>query len=343
VSSPLADLNLSALVLAAPMAGGTTTPDLVIAAARAGSLGMLAGGMRTPTQLAADIARVRGATRVFGVNLFVPNPTPIDRDRFRHYADQIQTDADKYGIDLRTAEPIEDDDNFHDKVDLLLSSPVPLVSFTFGMPDTKNIQRLRRMGTIVVQTVTSVDEARQAEAVGADVLVVQSSAAGGHSGTLTPELLPKPVSLKELVSAVRDRCRLPVIAAGGVSTPAQVVAVVRAGADAAMVGTILLRTYESGASTPYKTALTDLTRTETVVTRAFTGRPARALRNRFTDRYSAIAPTGYPALHNLTGPLRGAAAAAGDLELMSLWAGTGFRNAKAEPAVRTIARLAALL
>jgi NAD(P)H-dependent flavin oxidoreductase YrpB (nitropropane dioxygenase family) len=136
---------------------------------------------------------------------------------------------------------------------------------------------------------------------------------------------------------------LPIIAAGGVSTPAQVVAVVRAGADAAMVGTILLRTYESGASTPYKTALTDLTRTETVVTRAFTGRPARALRNRFTDRYSAIAPTGYPALHNLTGPLRGAATAAGDLELMSLWAGTGFRNAKAEPAVRTIARLAALL
>jgi NAD(P)H-dependent flavin oxidoreductase YrpB (nitropropane dioxygenase family) len=110
-----------------------------------------------------------------------------------------------------------------------------------------------------------------------------------------------------------------------------------------MVGTLLLRTNESGASTPHKAALVDPTRTETVVTRAFTGRPARALRNRFTDRYSAIAPTGYPALNHLSGPLRSAAAAAGDPELMNLWAGTGFRNAKAEPVANTLTRLAALL
>ena len=110
-----------------------------------------------------------------------------------------------------------------------------------------------------------------------------------------------------------------------------------------MIGTLLLRTNESGTSPTHKAALGDPGRTETVVTRAFTGRPARALRNRFTDRYSAIAPLGYPALHHLSTPLRGAATAAGDPELMNLWAGTGFRNAVAEGAGQTLTRLAASL
>jgi nitronate monooxygenase len=341
--SLFADLNLSNPILAAPMAGGSTTPELVVAAARVGSLGLLAGGMRPPALLVKDIARVQSATSIFGVNLFGPNLMPVDRYRFRRFADQIQADADKYGIDLRGAEPIEEDDGFNDKIDLLLSSPVPVVSFTFGIPDIETIQQLKRVGSVVVQTVTSLDEALQAEAAGADVLTVQSSAAGGHSGTLTPQHLPKPIFLTTLIAQIQDRSRLPLIAAGGLSTPAQVAAALRAGADAAMVGTILLRTNESGASAPYKAALADPARTETVVTRAFTGRPARALRNRFTDRYSAIAPSGYPALHHLSGPLRMAATAAGDPELMNLWAGTGYRNAMAEPAAATLTRLAARL
>jgi nitronate monooxygenase len=318
-----ANFGLPNPVIAAPMAGGATTPALVIAAARAGSLGLLAGGMRPPELLADDIAEVRSASDIFGVNLLAPNPTPVDRSDFHDYASQIQTEADAYGVDLRKAEPVEDDDDFHHKIELLLSSPVPVVSFIFGIPDTMTIQRLQRAGTIVVQTVTSVSEARLAEQFGADVVVVQSCAAGGHSGTLTPEHLPAAVPLTELIAAVRHECHLPLIAAGGLSTPAGVASVLSAGADAAMIGTLLLRTNESGTSPTHTDALGDPDRTETVVTRAFTGRPARALRNRFTDRFGTIAPSGYPALH-LSTPLRKAATAAGDPELMNLWAGTGF-------------------
>ena len=185
MGSLLPDLSLSNPVIAAPMAGGATTPELVLAAARSGSLGLLAGGMRPPELLAGDIAKVRLATEAFGVNLFAPNPMSVDRRSFRNYAGEIQSEADAYGLDLRTAEPIEDDDQFRDKIDLLLASPVPVVSFTFAIPDIQTIQQLHRVGSVVIQTVTSTAEARQAEEAGADILVIQSSAAGGHSGTLT--------------------------------------------------------------------------------------------------------------------------------------------------------------
>jgi nitronate monooxygenase len=325
------------------MAGGSTTPQLVIAAAQAGSLGLLAGGYKTPELLAEDMAKVRAETETFGVNVFVPNPTPLDRRQFDLYADQIQADADAYGLDLRTVEPIEDDDHYNAKIELLLSNPVPVVTFTFGIPDTTTVQQLQRVGSVVVQTVTSVDEARQAAHSGADVLVVQSSDAGGHSGTLTPEQPRGQVPLVVLIAKIQHECRLPLIATGGLSTPAQVAGVMHTGIDAVMVGTVLLRTNESGASSVHKSALIDPNRTETVITRAFTGRPARALRNRFTERYSAIAPAGYPAVHHLTSPLRRAATAAGDPELVNLWAGTGFRNALPESAEQTLTRLATLL
>ncbi len=120
-------------------------------------------------------------------------------------------------------------------------------------------------------------------------------------------------------------------------------AALRAGADATTVGTLLLRTDESGAAAPHKAALADPAFTETALTRAFTGRPARGLRNRFIERYDAVAPVGYPALHHLTAPLRKAATAAGDTRLIHLWAGTGFREARAESVGRTLERLAGQL
>jgi pyruvate/2-oxoglutarate dehydrogenase complex dihydrolipoamide acyltransferase (E2) component len=119
---------------------------------------------------------------------------------------------------------------------------------------------------------------------------------------------------------------LPLIAVGGLATPADVAAAVHAGADAVAVGTVLLRSNEAGTTAAHKAALADPARTTTVLTRAFTGRPARALRNEFIGRYGHLAPFGYPAVHHLTSPLRKAAAAAGDPERMHLWAGTGRRH-----------------
>jgi nitronate monooxygenase len=155
MSSPLTALGVGAPVLAAPMAGGAGTPALVAAAARADGLGFLAGGYRTAEALAGQIAEVRADGAVFGVNLFAPHPVPVDPGAFRDYARALAPEALVYGIDLEAAGIVEDDDHWRDKVDLLLSDPVPVVSFTFGIPEAAVIAALRAAGTLVVQTVTS--------------------------------------------------------------------------------------------------------------------------------------------------------------------------------------------
>ncbi|MFG2356492.1 NAD(P)H-dependent flavin oxidoreductase [Streptomyces sp. NPDC048521] len=343
MSRLLDDLGVSLPVLAAPMAGGAGTPALVTAAARAGGMGFLAAGYKTAQALAEQIDTVRAEGVPFGVNVFVPAPVPVAPEAYRRYAQVIQPEADRYGLRLNAGEPVEDDDDWVNKIDLLVASPVPLVSFTFGVPDASVIKSLRRSGTTVLQSVTSADEARQASEAEVDGLVVQASAAGGHSATLTPQRPLASVPLPDLIADVRRSTTLPIVAGGGIATPADVTATLRAGADAAAVGTLLLRTDESGAAAAHKAALTDPAFTETVMTGAFTGRPARGLRNHFIDSYEAVAPAGYPAVHHLTAPLRKAAIAAGDTRLIHLWAGTGYREAKAESATRTLQRLAAQL
>ncbi|MGH9093263.1 MAG: NAD(P)H-dependent flavin oxidoreductase, partial [Acidimicrobiales bacterium] len=152
--------------------------------------------------------------------------------------------------------------------------------------------------------------------------------------------LPPEVPLPALVEAVRADTGLPVVAAGGVATRDHVAAALGAGAMAVMVGTALLLSDESGASPAYRGALAGPSRGGTVVTRAFTGRPARGLPNAFTRQFGATAPLGYPAVHHLTRGLRRAAAAAGDPEHVNLWAGTGYRGARRGPAATILAGLA---
>jgi NAD(P)H-dependent flavin oxidoreductase YrpB (nitropropane dioxygenase family) len=321
------------------MAGGPGVPALVLAAARAGSIGFLAGGYKTPQALADEIATLETASVPFGVNLFAPNPMPVDRDEFRRYAALIAPEAARYGLVLDDV-PVEDDDRWHDKVDLLSTHPVPVVSFTFAIPSAEVVASLKRAGTLLVQTVTSADEAVAAAGAGMEALAVQASVAGGHSGTLSPRRPIVDVPLPDLVASVRAAVPLPIIAAGGVGTPEQVAAAIRAGAEAVAVGTALLLSDEAGTSATHRAAVADPARTTTRLTHAFTGRPARGIRNEFIDAYEQPAPYGYPALHHLTSAMRKAAAATGDPERVHLWAGTGFRHATAEPVATILERLA---
>jgi nitronate monooxygenase len=338
----LAEFGMSIPLVAAPMSGGPTTPAMVSAATAAGGLGMLAAGYKTVEAVEDELKTVRAEGIPFGINLFAPNPVPVDPERYREYAAIVQREADQFGLTL-PAEPIEDTDRFDEKIALLLDDPVPMVSFTFGIPARGVIAALRQANTVVVQTVTTVDEAAQAQDAGVDVLALQAAVAGGHSGTLSPRRPLRPVPLVDLVRQVTAAVPLPVLAAGGLATPDAVADVIRAGATAAVVGTVLLRATESGASATHQAALTDPARTETVLTHAFTGRPARGLRNSFIDDHEARAPFGYPAIHYLTSPLRKAAAAAGKPDYVHLWAGTGYRHATAEPTADILRRLAANL
>ncbi|ASW90660.1 NAD(P)H-dependent flavin oxidoreductase [Mycobacterium marseillense] len=334
-----AQFGMSIPLVAAPMSGGPTTPAMVSAAARAGALGLLAAGYKTVEAVEDEIKAVRADGIPFGVNVFAPNPVPVDPQRYRAYASIIAADADQFGLTL-PSEPVEDNDRFDEKIELLLDDPVPMVSFTFGIPSRDVIAALQKAKSVVVQTVTTAEEAAQAHDAGVDMLAVQAAAAGGHSGTLSPLRPVTPVGIVDLVRQVAATVPLPVLATGGLATPAAVAEVIRAGAAAAAVGTVLLRATESGASATHQAALADPAYTETVLTRAFTGRPARGLRNAFIDAHEAEAPPGYPAIHHLTSPLRKAAAAAGQPDYVHLWAGTGFRHATAEPATDILRRLA---
>lgn len=338
LTGPLSGLGLGVPVIAAPMSGGPSTPAMVLSASRAGALGFLAAGYKTPDAIRTQISQVRSTSIPFGVNVFARNLIPVEPGSYRAYAELVQREADRFGLAL-PVDPVEDDDYFDAKIDLLLADPVPIVSFTFGLPADDVIRALRAVGTTVIQTVTCAAEAKLAADAAVDMLAVQSRQAGGHSGTLSPDRPPPPVPLFELIDQIRATVKLPVIAAGGLATADDVAGVIHAGAAGAMVGTVLLRADESGASATHQAALTDPARTETVITRAFTGRPARGLRNTFIDTYESRAPLGYPAIHHLTAPLRKAAAAAGEPDLVHLWAGTGYRHTTAGSTTEILTRL----
>jgi NAD(P)H-dependent flavin oxidoreductase YrpB (nitropropane dioxygenase family) len=334
----LGGLGVTNPVVAAPMAGGPTTPELVLAAASAGSLGFLAGGYLSAETLSEQIGRVAGATDRYGVNLFAPHVVPVDPNAYTAYRDLIGGEAERYAVDL-PPEPVEDDDGWSDKVDLLVERPAPVVSFTFGLPDDASLAALRRAGSMLLQTVTSPDEARRAAATGIDGLLVQGSGAGGHSGSFDATRVPRDRPLADLVVEIAASVDLPLVAAGGVGTASDVRASLAAGAEAVAVGTALLSADEAGTSDAHRAGLADHGRGTTVML-AFTGRPARGLSNDFSEAYDAAAPLGYPALHHLTRPIRRAAAAAGDPERVNLWAGSGSRSARRAPAAEILADLA---
>ncbi|WP_344306022.1 nitronate monooxygenase [Brevibacterium samyangense] len=335
-----APVDRPAPVWVAPMAGGPSTPNLVISAWEAGHLAQLAAGYKTAEAMAREVREVKVAgVEEFGVNLFVPNLHRIDPQTYDAYAAHLEGDAARYELPDPLPALREDDDEWEGKIEALLADPVPLVSFTFGLPDRKDIAALREAGSLVAQTVTSPAEARAASAAGVDVLVVQGSGAGGHSGVWEPHRLPAEAPLPDLVTAVRAEVDLPIVAAGAVTTREDVRAALAAGAAAVSVGTAALRAHEAGTNALHRAALGDPRFTETVLTRAFTGRPARALVNRFVRDHDAKAPVGYPALHHLTKPLRGAATTAGDADGLNLWAGTGWRNTREAPVAEILAAL----
>jgi nitronate monooxygenase len=222
-------------------------------------------------------------------------------------------------------------------LDLLADSPVALVSFTFGCPSSEDVARLKRSNSEVWMTVTTVDEARQAEDAGADCLVVQGSEAGGHRGGFTDD--HDGLGLLALVQLARTSTSAPLIATGGIMTGAGLAAALAAGARAGQLGTAFLRCPEAGTSSAHKEALARDGR-RTVLTRAFTGRLARGIQNRFLNEYSDAAPTAYPQVHHLTAPLRAHGRSIGDADLVNLWAGQAYALASDLSAAEVVHRVA---
>ncbi|NIH81666.1 nitronate monooxygenase [Amycolatopsis viridis] len=327
-------------VLVAPMAGGPTTPELVAAVADAGGSGFLAAGYLSAQALGDRIAKTRELTgRPFGVNLFVPG-RQSEAD-LAPYVRRIEEEARHY--ESEPGEPRWEDDDYPAKVELVAQQDIPFVSFTFGLPSTADIRRLHDAGSRVIATVTTPEEAVRAAEIGADALCVQGFEAGAHRGLFLDDpgnpAGGEVYGLLALLRLVGSAVDLPLIAAGGIVHGADVAAVLAAGADAAQLGTAFLRADEAGTQPAHRRALAEGGRV-TAITRAFSGRPARGLVNRFLTEHSPYAPSAYPEVHHLTKPVRAAAHRAGDPEGVNLWGGQTYSVATAGPAAEIVARLA---
>ncbi|MFC8915730.1 nitronate monooxygenase [Streptomyces sp. WAC05374] len=344
MSSALTDLCRYPIVQA-PMAGGASCPQLVAAVSEAGGLGFLAAGYKTADGMYQEIQQLRGLTsRPFGVNLFMPQPGHADPAAVDVYRHQLAGEATWYDTPLGDPDAGRDD-GYEAKLAILLEDPVPVVSFTFGCPSGDTVAAFRRAGTLTVVTVTSVEEAQAAQLAGADAVCVQGVEAGGHQGTHRddPEAGGTGTGLLALIAQVREAVPLPIVAAGGLMRGSQIAAVLAAGAEAAQLGTAFLVCPESGAHALHKQAMTNPLFVRTELTRAFSGRPARGLVNRFMHEHGPYAPAAYPEVHHLTSGLRKAAAKAGDPQGMALWAGQGHRMARELPAGRLVEVLGAEL
>ncbi len=364
-------------VVAAPMAGGPSTWQLTAAVTRAGGIGFLAAGMRPVQQLVQDVAGTRGALQgvadaVFGVNLFVPEPAntaiPADRkapgstarrrraEAVRQYRSGLVADARRLGVELPGPDALDPDamDDWEAKLEAAEAGAWPLVTFTFGLPERSVFDRLHSAGSVLGVTVTSPGEAIRALDHGADLLCVQGPESGGHRSVHDPAAEPGTTPLTALLAEVRAAVGartghdVPLLAAGGIMDSAGVREVLAAGATAAQCGTAFLIAREAGTSPLQRAALgqaasgTGFTQddgsADTALTRAYSGRWARGLQNRFM-REHADAPAAYPEVNTLTGPLRKAATAAGDAESVSLWAGVGAAQVRAAPAAEIVRAL----
>ena len=330
---------LSVPIVQAPMAGGVSTPRLAAAVSNSGGLGFLAAGYKTANEMKEEIKTIRNLTNYpFGVNVFVPSHDDIQTSQLTPFQKEIQKEADRLNCKLN--EPLFDDDEWNQKISILIQEKVPVISFTFGCPSSEIISILKDNAAYIIVTITTPNEALIATNAGADALCVQGIEAGGHRASYHNDpMKDDQFSLEDLLKMVKNITELPLIAAGGIMNGRDVFDTLNLGASAVQMGTAFLICSESGTNEAYRKALKNPIFDQTAVTRAFTGRPARGLVNQFLTKYDQIAPAAYPHVHHMTKDLRKLAAQKNEPQLMSLWAGTGYKSIREESASEVVNKI----
>ncbi len=341
VRTPVCDLlGIEVPIVQAPMAGGWTTPALVAAVSEAGGLGTLAGGRIPADELRRQIEETRRLTRRhFGINFIDPAPAAPGPDDAASPA-VLRSIRERLGLPTDPPPRPTDFPSAAEALEIALGAGVRIVSFGMGSP-RPYVERVHAAGALVIGTATTVAEAEEVEAAGADLVVTQGSEAGGHRSTFASGRLDELplVGTLALVPAVVDAVRLPVLAAGGIMDGRGIVAALALGALGVQLGTRFLLATESAAPPSYRRQLLAADETSTLVTDVYSGRPARGLRNAFARLYQASGARPLPY------PRQGAAAAdiyraslEGDAEFATLFAGQGLRLARREQPAAEIVR-----
>lgn len=338
------NLGIRYPIIQAGMAGGITTPELVAAVSNAGGLGTLGAGYLSAEQTRDSIRKIKQLTdKPFAVNLFTPE-TPEVRD-----AEISQ--ANEWLLPFREALNISEVPDireigtagFEQQIEMIIDEQVPVCSFTFGIPAQKTLQQLKEKHIVLIGTATTVEEAKANEESGMDMVVMQGSEAGGHRGTFLGPFEDAMVGTMALVPQAADQVTIPLIAAGGISDGRGVLAALVLGAQAAQIGTAFLTSSESGVNEPHKQAVLNSNEDQLAITAAFSGKPARGIRNDFITKMKKYEPylPPYPIQNALTQPIRREAGKQKHSEWMSLWCGQNPRSCKQQPAEELIADIAA--
>jgi len=327
-------LGIDFPIIQAGMAGGTTTPSLVSSVCNAGGLGTLGAGYMTPQQIREAIKEIRQLTnRPFAVNLFAPEP--IDEKAISNI-ESVNQVMKKFRDQLGIVEPqiTKYTESFEEQLEVVLEEKVPIFSFTFGIPSQEILQELKRSQTIIIGTATTVNEAIELEARGVDAIVGQGSEAGGHRGTFDGKFEDSLIGTMALIPQMVDHVKVPVIASGGIMDGRGVLASLALGAAGVQMGTAFLTCPESGAHAEHKRSILSSNEQSTVLTRSFSGKPARGIKNKFISEmepHAEIIPS-YPVQNALTKDIRSAAGKQNQTEFLSLWAGQGVRLSKSKTA-----------
>jgi nitronate monooxygenase len=327
-------------IIQAPMVGASDGA-LAIAVSRAGGLGTLAAGTLAPADIGVAVEAVRAGLGAapFGVNLLMAPKASLDAAEVDAALARLRPWYAALG-EAPPAAPNQFAPDFEAQLEALVVAAPPIASFTFDVLSKAQVEALQRAGTYVVGTATTVAEARAWAEAGADGICVQGAEAGGHRGHFLREVEDSLVGTIALVATVRQAVDLPVIAAGGIMDGRGVAAALALGAAAAQMGTAFLLADEAVTSKPWRDAVAGAPDDPTRLTRAFTGRHARGIENRFMRELRDVEAEvpAYPVQNRLTQPLRAAAAKADQPDMISLWAGQAVRMARqggAESLVRT--------
>ena len=328
-------LRIKYPIIQAPMAGGVTTSKLVAGVSKAGGLGMIGAGYMSPSQIREQIREIKKLTsNQFGINLFVPSEFTFKEEEINSTDQLLQPFKEHLKLDEKDTLEIPNAKNiaeaFTEQIKIVLEEVVPVCSFTFGIPSKEVITELKQRNIILMGTATTVEEAIENETKGMDIVVVQGSEAGGHRGSFIHGHQESLIGLMSLIPQVVDHVSIPVIAAGGIMDGRGLMASLCLGAKGVQMGTAFLTCVESGARKVYKEAILQAKEDQIVLTRAFSGKWARGIKNKFIlemQEHENSLPD-FPIQNTLTQSIRKASTLQNNHDYMSLWSGQSPRLAK---------------
>ncbi|WP_128855364.1 nitronate monooxygenase family protein [Bacillus sp. CDB3] len=328
-------------IIQAGMAGAITTPELVAAVSNGGGLGTLGAGYMSPEQIREAIYKIRELTdKPFGVNLLLTKEVKIEKEKVKEANVLLESVNRELGIEGEQALKLPK--SYAAQLQVLLEEKVPVVSFAFQTLEKEEIDELKRRGIKVVGTATHVAEAKVLAELGVDIIVGQGSEAGGHRGTFIGKERDAMIGTFALIpQLVAEVPHIPIVAAGGVMNGQGLVAAFALGAEAVQMGSAFLTSEESITHDVYKEAILHSTDTSTTVTRAFSGKYARGIRNEFIEKHEGREENlpMYPVQNVLTSKIRQEAAKQNKEEYMSLWAGQASSLARTESAQHVVKRV----